>query len=107
VTNWVTIAAHTHVHQRTLTDTQAQVGYENAHYRGLRIWLRDEEAPGGVRAQWKRCLALARRDGEPHLACVTAACLSWCEVRPGREPCRPPNSPIAASTPIQLRSASR
>ena len=42
----MTIAAHTHVHQRTLTDTQAQVGYENAHYRGLRTWLRDEEAAG-------------------------------------------------------------
>jgi hypothetical protein len=42
----VTIAVHTHVHQRTLTDTQAQAGYENAHYRGLRTWLRDEEAAG-------------------------------------------------------------
>jgi hypothetical protein len=46
VTNRVTIVAHTHVHQRTLADTRAQVGYENAHYRGLRTWLRDEEAAG-------------------------------------------------------------
>jgi hypothetical protein len=46
VTNLVTIAAHTQVHQRTLTDTQAQVGYENAHHRGLRTWRRDEEAAG-------------------------------------------------------------
>jgi len=42
----VTIAGHTHAHQWTLTDTQAQVEYENAHYRGLRTWLRDEEAAG-------------------------------------------------------------
>ena len=42
----MTIAAHTHVHQWTLADTQAQVGYENAQHRGLRTWLRDEEAAG-------------------------------------------------------------
>ena len=42
----MTIAAHTHVHPRTLADTQAQVGNENVHYGGLRTWLRDEEAAG-------------------------------------------------------------
>jgi hypothetical protein len=42
----VTIATHTPVHQRTLADTQAQVGYENVHHLGLRTWLRDEGAAG-------------------------------------------------------------
>jgi hypothetical protein len=42
----VTIATHTHVHQRTLADTQTQVGHEDAHHPGLRTWLRDDEAAG-------------------------------------------------------------
>jgi mRNA-degrading endonuclease RelE of RelBE toxin-antitoxin system len=40
VTNRVTIAAHTHAHQRTLADTEAQVRYDVAQYTDLRTWLR-------------------------------------------------------------------
>jgi len=58
----MTIAAHTHVHQRTVVDTWAPVGYENAHHRYLRAWLRDEEATPSTKVQ-QAFLLLSRSVG--------------------------------------------